>query len=131
MDEAELQRDLGRDDAAAQHPVERTCQTHEPGDPLCPARPGNDAGAHLGVSVAEVAVLADPEVAGEGQFEAAAHGVPVHRGDDHFRQRRHLVEDRLIAAHEGAGEARQRRVAGQPVELLHAVLGEEAGVLRP
>jgi len=75
-------------------------------------------------------VLADPKVAGEGQFEASAHRIPVHRGDDHLRQRRHLVEDRLVAAHERAGEAGQSRVAGKPAELLHAVLGEEAGVLR-
>ena len=30
VDEAELQRDLGPDDATAQHPVECACQSHEP-----------------------------------------------------------------------------------------------------
>ena len=130
MDEAELQRDLGPDDATAQHPVECACQANEPCHALCSAGSGDDAGAHFRVSVAEVAGLADPQVAGEGELEPASHGVSVHRGDDDLGQRHHLVEDRLVTAYERPGVSGQGGVARQPVQLLDAVLGEEAVLLR-
>ncbi len=111
MHEAELERDFWPDDAAPQHPVERACQADESRHALRAASAWNDAGAHLGVSVPEVPSLTDSQVAGEGQLESASHCVSVHRGDDHFRQRRHLIEDRLVAADEWSCVSGQGRIA--------------------
>src|SRR4029077_20748953 len=71
MDEAELQSDFRGDDATSKYPVERARQTDESRDPLRPATTRNDPGTHLGIAIAEVAVLADPKVATERQLEAA------------------------------------------------------------
>src|ERR1700750_1417152 len=100
MDQAELQSDFRGDDPAPKDPVERACQTDESGDPLRPATTRNDPGTHLGIAVAEVAVLADPKVPTEGQLEAAPQRVAVNGRNGHLRQCHQPIEGRLEAAAE-------------------------------
>src|SRR5258708_6396526 len=121
MDESELQSDLGGHDPAAQHPVERAGQTDKAADALRAAGAGHDSSSYFGVAVAEVAVLADPQIAGERQFESSAQRVAVHGGNDDLGQRHHVVEHRLVTTDDGSGVSGQARVAGAVVRGYKAM----------
>jgi hypothetical protein len=123
-------RDLRLDDPRAQHPLDRTGQTDQPGQPLSAARIRDQTHAQLRVAVPVVALLADPQAARQRQLETTAHGVAVEGGDNDLGQSLQPVEDRLVPANDGRRIASSRRVADQARKLVHTVVGHETGVLR-
>ena len=93
VDHTCAQRALRGEKAPGQDHVEGSRKADEPGQPLRPARRGDEAETRLCQSDADVrCIRRDPRVAGEGDLEAAADRRSVDRRHRDERERGKLVE---------------------------------------
>mmetsp|Transcript_546 Transcript_546/g.1412 ORF Transcript_546/g.1412 Transcript_546/m.1412 type:complete len:209 (-) Transcript_546:154-780(-) len=96
VDEPELARLVGAHSLAGEHHVERRLCSHQPRQPLRPARARQQTEHHLGQRKLRLGTRAcHTRMARERHLEAAAHARAVDRGDHGQLARRDAVHDPL------------------------------------
>src|SRR5438552_857984 len=81
VDQAELLRPVEREQLAFDHQLDRQRLADDAGEPLRAPRAGQHAEVDLGEADLAGVLLRQPQIAGHGDLEPTADGMPVERGD--------------------------------------------------